>query len=78
MAFQWIENFLTGLEKYVKQIDTSRYDYCRINDHYFCHGSPFKIASDIRVICDHIFKIQHGQMKNIWFLYLKTPLTDII
>ena len=54
ISFQWRENFLTGLEKYVKQIYTSRYGDYIITYHYFHHKSPLKRASNIRVICDHI------------------------
>ena len=35
-GFQWREKFPTGLEKYVKQIDTSIYGDYIINDHCFC------------------------------------------
>ena len=58
-ALKWRENVLIRLDKYVNQIDTRRYGDYTITDHFFCKYSPIKRASDMRVICDHIFQIQN-------------------
>ena len=47
-AFKWRENFLTGLNKYVKQINKSRYFEYISTDHFYINTFHFKE----QVICD--------------------------
>ena len=56
------------MEKYVKQIDTSRYGDYRIIDNYFCQESPFKRKNYTRVLCESLFLIQHQPMKKYYFI----------
>ena len=62
--FQRRENILTGLKKFVKQINTSRYGDYRITDCYFFQDSPFKRANYMRVICEILSQIEHQHMTN--------------
>ena len=55
-AIKWREFVITGLEKYVIQIDTHIYGDNRIIYHYLGVDYPFKRGIDTRVICDHIFQ----------------------
>ena len=64
-AFKQRKKFLNCLEKYVNQIDTRIYGDYTITDHLFFKDSPIKRASDMRVICDHIFQRHHKQTRKI-------------
>ena len=57
-AFKWRKKGLTGLQKYVNQINTRRYGDYTTNDNYFCEPSPIQIASDMRLICASLFQSQ--------------------
>ena len=68
---------MAGLNKYMKQIDTNKYGDYRITNYYFGVDCSFKLGTDIRVICDHIFQRKYQQMTNYWFPYVKIPLIYI-
>ena len=53
--FKCREDVLNGLEKYVKQIDTSKYGDYRMTD-IFCKESSFQRGSDMRVTCAKLFQ----------------------
>ena len=55
---------MAGLNKYMKQIDTNKYGDYRITNYYFGVDCSFKLGTDIRVICDHIFQRKYQQMTN--------------
>ena len=56
------EKNITGLEKYMNQIDTIRYgDYTS----YFCKRSSIQRASDMIVTCASLFQGQHKQITKI-------------
>ena len=50
------------MEKYAKKIDTHRYGDYTNNDHDFFQKNPFKIASDMILICASLFQIEHKNM----------------
>ena len=63
-AFKQRETSLTGLEKYMDQIDTRRYGDYNITD-IFCKDSTIQRATNMIVICESLFHGQHNQMTKI-------------
>ena len=45
-----------GVNCYEKQTNTKRYDEYKMTDHFWCFDSQYKIAGEMRVICDSILQ----------------------
>ena len=70
-GFKWRKKVLTGLEKHVKTIDTSRYGDIIITDHCFCKHSPIQRSSAMIVIRVSLFQCQHTQITKLFITFCK-------
>ena len=76
IAFKQREKFLTGLDKYVKQINKRTYGDYTITENYFSQDCPFIRATEMRITCNSISERQHKHMRQILIPLCKNP-TDI-